>query len=101
MHFPNGEPEQIERTDEMRVRFVAIDGGGDSIVEVAIDDFQLYTIGCPPSPADLNGDGELNFFDVTAFIVAFQNLDPVADFTGDGLWDFFDVADFLAAFLEG
>ncbi|MEZ6164648.1 MAG: hypothetical protein R3B67_09455 [Phycisphaerales bacterium] len=40
-------------------------------------------------PADLTGDGQLDFFDVT-FLNAFTNNQPSADFTGDGL-DFFDV----------
>lgn len=57
----------------------------------------------PPGlcPADLNNDGELNFFDVSAFLVAFNAMDPIADFTGDGSYDFFDVSAFLVAFNAG
>jgi FG-GAP repeat len=57
----------------------------------------------PPSdcPADLNSDGELNFFDVSDFLVLFQLNDPLADFTGDGLYNFFDVSAFLTAFGAG
>jgi hypothetical protein len=51
--------------------------------------------------ADLNGDGSLDFFDVSAFLGAFGANDPVADFNGDGSWDFFDVSAFLGAFNEG
>jgi Subtilase family len=54
-----------------------------------------------PCDADLTGDGELNFFDVSAFLTAFSALDPLADFTGDGLYNFFDVSAFLTAFSEG
>ena len=52
-------------------------------------------------PADLNGDGILDFFDISAFLAAFgsQNLD--ADFNGDGILNFFDVSGFLAAFSAG
>lgn len=48
--------------------------------------------------ADLIPDGSLNFFDVSAFLNAFNIQDPVADFTGDGHWNFFDVSAFLSAF---
>jgi hypothetical protein len=46
-------------------------------------------------PADINGDGELNFFDVSAFLV------EQPDYNGDGLFNFFDVAAFLAEYLDG
>jgi len=54
-----------------------------------------------PCPADLTGDGVLNFFDVSAFLTAFSASDPAADFTGDGSFDFFDVSAFLIAFTGG
>ena len=52
-------------------------------------------------PADLTGDGNLDFFDVSAFLSAYNAMDPIADFTGDGLYDFFDVSAFLAAYNAG
>lgn len=52
-------------------------------------------------PADLNGDGVLNFFDVSAFLTAFNAMDPSADFSGDGMFNFFDVSQFLTAFNSG
>lgn len=55
----------------------------------------------PACAADLNGDGELNFFDVSAFLGAFAAMDPAADMNGDGLYNFFDVSAFLAAFAAG
>lgn len=55
----------------------------------------------PPCPADLTGDGVLNFFDVSAFLQAFAAGDPLADFTGDGIYNFFDVSAFLGAFAAG
>ena len=54
-----------------------------------------------PCPADLTADGVLDFFDVSAFLTAFGNQDPVADFQPDGSFDFFDVSAFLAAFSAG
>jgi hypothetical protein len=55
----------------------------------------------PPCPADLTGDGVLNFFDVSAFLSAYTSMDSSADFTGDGILNFFDVSAFLAAFTSG
>ena len=55
-------------------------------------------IACTP---DLNGDGVLNFFDVSAFLNAYNTMNPIADFTGDGLFNFFDVSAFLGAFNAG
>lgn len=50
---------------------------------------------------DYNGDGELNFFDVSAFLVAFNGEDAIADLNGDGLFNFFDVSAFLTEFAAG
>jgi FG-GAP repeat protein len=51
--------------------------------------------------ADINNDGSLNFFDISAFIFAFSNLSPIADITGDGSFNAFDISAFLAAFAAG
>lgn len=51
--------------------------------------------------ADLTGDGNLNFFDVSEFLTAYQAMDPVADFNDDGEFSFFDVSTFLNAFNAG
>ena len=51
--------------------------------------------------ADLTGDGTLDFFDVSAFLNAYNAMDPAADFTGDGVYNFFDVSAFLNAFNAG
>lgn len=53
------------------------------------------------SIADFNADGELNFFDVTEFIEAFNAMDASADMNDDGLYTFFDVSAFLVAYGEG
>ncbi len=60
-----------------------------------------YQDGPAPCPADLTGDGVLNFFDVSAFLAAYSGMDPAADFTGDGMYNFFDVSAFLAAYSAG
>lgn len=65
---------------------------------IYVFDLNCDTQSCP---ADLNGDGELNFFDVTAFIVAFNSEDLLADFNMDGQFNFFDIPVFIAAFQAG
>ncbi len=55
----------------------------------------------PPCAPDLNGDGVLNFFDISAFLAAFSAMDPVADFNNDGTFNFFDISAFLTAFSAG
>ncbi len=52
-------------------------------------------------PADLTGEGDLNFLDVSAFLAAYGNMDPVADFEADGSFNFLDVSAYLNAFGAG
>ena len=63
----------------------------------------IFDLGCAANicPGDLNQDGQLNFFDITAFLNAFSQQDPIADITSDGVWDFFDISAFLALFSAG
>jgi hypothetical protein len=51
--------------------------------------------------ADLDGDGTLDFFDVSAFLAAFTTQQSSGDLNADGSWDFFDVSIFLSAFNAG
>lgn len=48
-----------------------------------------------PCLADLNGDGSLDFFDISFF------LSNSVDFNGDTAFDFFDISAFLGAFGAG
>ncbi len=61
----------------------------------------IDTITVLECPADLNGDGVLNFFDVSAFLAAFNAMDPIADFNNDGVFNFFDVSAFLNTYAIG
>ena len=47
--------------------------------------------------ADLNNDGELNFFDVSLFV---QGYNSGNDYNGDGQTNFFDVSQFVADYNE-
>ncbi len=51
--------------------------------------------------ADLDGDGFTDFFDLVAFVDAFEGGEPRADFNGDGFIDFFDFDAFVGAFERG
>lgn len=52
---------------------------------------------CDP---DLNGDGIVNFLDLSIFKTRFLKVDAVADLTGDGLVNFLDLARTKAGFLK-
>jgi len=52
-------------------------------------------------PADMNGDGNLNFLDVSEFLAAFGDQEAVADFQPDGSFNFLDVSAFLTAYGDG
>lgn len=64
-------------------------------------DMGAYELQVPSCPADLNGDGELNFFDIALFVLLFEDQDPIADFNNDGLFNFFDFSAYLSAFNAG
>ena len=53
------------------------------------------------SPANLNGDDRLDFFDVSEFLALYDAGDLAVDFSGDGVLNFFDVSAFLTAFNTG
>ena len=53
------------------------------------------------NPADINQDGLLDFFDISAFLTAFSTADPIADLSGDSIFDFFDISILLQAFASG
>jgi hypothetical protein len=55
---------------------------------------------CPCTP-DLDDNGLLNFFDIAAFALLYQQQDPAADFNADGLFNFFDFSAYLTAFNAG
>mgnify|MGYP003631549181 FL=1 len=91
-------------TSTMRVRFLVSDQNADSVIEAGIDGVTIsglvceYVVACP---ADLTGEGLLNFLDVSAFLTAYGNQDIVADFSKDGQFNFLDVSTFLTAFGAG
>ncbi|MFG0247010.1 MAG: GC-type dockerin domain-anchored protein [Phycisphaerales bacterium JB052] len=83
----------VDINDAGQVAFAAFLRNGTIGVFVATPDG-----GCP---ADFDGNGAVDFFDISAFVAAFQAGDPAADFTGDGSFDFFDVSAFVGAYAQG
>lgn len=84
--------------DDVRVRVVAVDHRfQDSSGTTGAFGIRASN----PCPADITGDGVLDFFDISAFINAFNTNNPAADMNADGMFDFFDISDFLSAFGAG
>ena len=89
-------------TDQMVFRFTSQDTPNDSVTESGVDAFRVFDIQCGSDcQADFTGDGALDFFDVSAFINAFNAQSPEADINGDGVYDFFDVSAYISLFSAG
>lgn len=82
-----------------------ISTGGTGYTPGAMFQFELYGPSqvsclrcCGQSPADLNGDDQLNFFDVTLFL---QDYAAGGDYNGDGATNFYDVSQYLVDYHFG
>jgi len=85
--------------DDMKLRLSSSTTGAFIIDNVYVGVDEL-TGGC--NGADLAEPfGQLNFFDVSAFLSAFSAQDGSGDINNDGIYNFFDVSAFLAAFNAG
>ncbi len=85
----------------LRVKGTEINQGPQGYAIVITGDVsQVVATGC--SPADLAEPYDaLNFFDISAFLTAFGESDPVADVNEDGVFNFFDISEFLSIFSAG
>ena len=77
---------------EGEIAFAGVYGGGLKVYDLA---------DCSPCVADFNIDGELNFFDVSEFLVAYLDEDPRADLNSDNVLNFYDVSFFLTSYSSG
>ena len=90
--------------NQFRVRFTAEDAGTGSVIEAGIDAVSLSTIECEDDTVvgDLDGDGDVDFNDLVAFLAAYGPCPGggtcAADFDGDGDVAFSDLLLLLAAF---
>lgn len=60
-----------------------------------------FDITPPPSCPDLDGNGELNFFDISLFVTAYASHTNDGDWNNDGEWNFSDVSEFISQFTAG
>lgn len=74
---------------------------GDVVVEDLVLTLSGIVESGAPCIADINNDGMLNFFDVSAFLSAFSSGNLIVDLNNDGMLNFFDVSAFLSAFSAG
>ena len=66
------------------------------------DGASIALIEDPGCPADLTGDGDLNFFDLAAYLDLYNAQDPAADLAEPfGAFNFFDIAAYLDLYNAG
>jgi len=59
----------VAQTNQVRVRFSAVDAGTGTIAEAGVDDFRIERILCaPPCPADINGSSSVDVNDLLTVI---------------------------------
>ncbi|MEM9373403.1 MAG: choice-of-anchor B family protein [Planctomycetota bacterium] len=96
----------ITPSSNTRVRFIADDAGDGSVIEAGVDAFDLTFLSCEDAP-DCVADfaepfGTLNFFDISAYITAFNAGDASADLAAPfGSLNFFDISAYITAFNAG
>lgn len=92
----------VALTAQTRLRFIAEDLGDGSIVEAALDDFQIREVVCDetPCPPDLNDDGVIDLADLSLLLADFGcgGGSCVGDLDGDGDTDLADLTTLLSAF---
>ncbi len=88
----------VAPSETMKIRFVAQDQGGGSVVEAAVDDVKVVVAACPRDPADINGDGFVNGLDYDLFAEWFESGDARADFNLDGFVNALDYDAFAEEF---
>lgn len=98
----------VPSASQFRMRFIAEDVGAASVVEAAVDGFEIIDwqcqAPCAGATGDLNGDGDVDGEDVPGFVGAVLNGASAAqvcagDFSLDGQLDQNDVTGLVAALL--
>jgi len=80
-------------------QFVAITAPWDSDAAHRAGAIYIWDLSCP---ADLTGDGNVNFFDISEYIALFNAQDPAADLAEPfGSLNFFDISAYITLFNQG
>ncbi|MCA9284548.1 MAG: choice-of-anchor B family protein [Phycisphaerales bacterium] len=88
-------------TAQMRLRFIARDTGGGSLVEAGVDDVSIVVYTCEaPLVGDLDGNGVVDGADLGALLGAWGGK-GAADLNGDGTVDGADLGILLANWGNG
>jgi Domain of unknown function (DUF6851) len=74
---------------------------GLKIGREAFTEARRYFNGIKACPADFQGDGVLNFFDIARYIQSYIEQDQIADINRDSQLDVTDIFDFLDAYNNG
>jgi len=99
----------VTPTNQVRMRFTAVDTPNDSVTEAGIDAFSVESFTCESGvlAGDMNCDGVVNNADIPAFVLALTdrptyeatypgcNADAQGDFTGDLLLNNADIPGFV------
>ena len=91
----------VENTDTFRIRFIAEDTGNGSVVEAGVDAIQITGSVCdegPACPADLDGNGSVDFNDLVTVLGGWGCSNCPEDINGDGITDFNDLVNLLSAY---
>ncbi len=84
----------------LKVKATAVNQGPQGYAIVIAGDVSELALGC--NQADMAEPfGTLNFFDISAFLTAFDAGDSAADINNDGVFNFFDISDYLTIFSAG
>ncbi|MBX3354468.1 MAG: hypothetical protein KF724_02080 [Phycisphaeraceae bacterium] len=88
----------LETPGPFKLRFVARDLRGPSLVEAALDDVSIDATFCGPRPEDLNSDGSVDGADLALLLGQWGPCDGcAADLNGDGTVNGADLALLLGA----
>ncbi len=82
----------LSAADELGTQQIIIRVGDDENHVRIMPDYRPTIV---ENLSDFNNDGRLNYFDVSAFLHAFNAQEPDADFTGDGIYNTFDISAFI------
>ncbi|MFK7759456.1 MAG: DUF6851 domain-containing protein [Phycisphaerales bacterium] len=74
---------------------------GQEIGPEAFTEARRYFNGLKSCPADFQGDGRVNYFDISKFLNAYMSNDQIADMTQDNQVDINDVYEFINAMNTG